>query len=225
MEPIIIIGTSHIARESVDRVRRTIEEKKPAVVAIELDMQRFYGLTHRVKRTRLSWYNLRRVGFKGYLFALIGSWVSQKLGRMVGVEPGDEMKEAIAAAKRVHAKIALIDQDIEITLARFSRFFTWRERLRLVGDIFRSIFFRKREIRRWGLASLDLSKVPPEELVVKLMGTMKHRYPSLYRVLVDERNKVMATALSHLHKQNPDEIIVAVVGAGHVEGIRALLAT
>jgi pheromone shutdown-related protein TraB len=224
MDSLIIVGTSHIAQESIDRVRKAIEESRPSVVAIELDMQRFYALTHKVKRTRLSLASLRKVGVKGFLFAVIGSYVSQKLGRMVGVEPGDEMKAAIAAARNAHAKIALIDQDIDITLARFSRFFTWRERFRLIGDIFRGIFWKKREIERWGLAELDLSKVPPEELVVKLMTHMRHRYPSLYRVLVDERNKVMAAALDHLQKQHPAQTIVAVVGAGHVEGIRAILA-
>ncbi len=220
---ITLIGTSHIARESIKKVTSTINESKPDIVAVELDPQRYYALMHEKKKTRLSLYNIGRIGFKGFLFAVIGSWVSNKLGRMVGVEPGDEMKAAIKAAKKNKIKIALIDQDIELTLSRFSRYFTWKERWRFIGDIFTGMFFRKGEMKKYGLEKFDLSKVPPEVVIEKLMGVMKKRYPSLYRVLVDERNRVMADRLKTMLMQNPAVKIVAVVGAGHINGIRDIL--
>ncbi len=221
MSNITIIGTSHIAKESIRKVRQEIQEQKPDVVAVELDMKRYYALTHAPKPQRFSFYNISRVGFKGYLFAVIGSWVSKKLGRMVGVEPGDEMKAAINTANKEKIKIALIDQDIEITLARFSRYLTWKERWRIAADIIKGMFFGKREMQRYGIDEFDLSKVPSEVLIGKMMDMMKDRYPSIYRVLVHERNVYMAGKLSEISAQGKS--VVAVVGAGHVQGIRELI--
>ena len=45
-----IIGTSHIARQSLQEVTATIEKEKPDIIALELDKRRFYALTHKVKR-------------------------------------------------------------------------------------------------------------------------------------------------------------------------------
>ncbi|MEZ4483778.1 MAG: TraB domain-containing protein [Syntrophotaleaceae bacterium] len=42
---IILIGTAHISRDSVDTVRRVIAEETPDSVCIELDHQRYRSLT------------------------------------------------------------------------------------------------------------------------------------------------------------------------------------
>ena len=47
---LILIGTSHIAKESLREVARVIEKEKPDIVAIELDRRRFYALTQKTKR-------------------------------------------------------------------------------------------------------------------------------------------------------------------------------
>ena len=79
-------------------------------------------------------------------------------------------------------------------------------------------------MKRLGIQEMDLTKVPPAELVKKLLLVVKVRYPGIYRVLVEERNAVMARNLSRLREREPEARILAVVGAGHVEGITALLA-
>ena len=144
MKNITIIGTSHIAKESVEAVKKYIEEKKTDIVAVELDKKRFYGLVKK-KKSRIRFSDLRRIGVKGYLFALIGAYVSKKLGEIVKSMPGDEMLAAIKPAKKNNMKIVLIDRDIEITLARFSRFLTWKEKWRFVVDLFNGLIFRKKE--------------------------------------------------------------------------------
>ena len=58
------------------------------------------------------------------------------------------------------------------------------------------------------------------------MDIMRKGYPNLYRVLVEERNEVMARNLAALMKNHPDKKILAIVGAGHeedvLEGVKAL---
>ena len=117
-----IIGTSHIAAQSIRDVTKTIEKELPEYVAIELDRRRFYGLTHPMKR-KLSLSDIRKIGVKGFLFNIAGAWIEKKLGKMVGVQPGTEMKTAVKLAKKHRLKLALIDQDIQITLNKLSAFF------------------------------------------------------------------------------------------------------
>src|SRR3989344_6827887 len=120
MSQFIIIGTSHIAQESVNKIKSTIERTKPQVVAVELDQMRLYGLINNQK-SKISLRDIRTIGFKGYLFALLGSYVQKKLGKLVGLAPGSDMLTAVKIAQKNNIPFALIDRIIEITLRRFSQ--------------------------------------------------------------------------------------------------------
>jgi pheromone shutdown-related protein TraB len=213
-----IIGTSHIARQSLEEIKTAFSQIKPGIVAVELDQRRLASLFSK-EQSRVGIADIMRIGVKGYVFALVGGWLQRKLGNIVGVTPGSEMKLAVELAKKENAKIALIDQDIEITLRKFSQRLSWREKFRFIGDIFRSVFFKKKALRELGIkdANLDLAKVPDKELVAKLIKQLEKRYPNVYDVLVKQRNKVMANNLHHIMQQYPSEKILAVVGAGHEE--------
>jgi pheromone shutdown-related protein TraB len=215
-----IIGTSHISRESIEAIAKFVEEKKPAIIAIELDKDRFYGIQQ--SKREAGFREIFQVGVKGYLFSLIGEYVERKLGEKVGVKPGQEMLTAIKLAKENNIKIALIDQDIRITLKRFSKFLSWKEKFRFVADIFKSIFFGKREMKKIGVETFDLTKVPEKKVIKKMISFVKKRYPNVYKVLIEERNVVMAKRLKWL-VENEKGIILAVVGAGHEEEILNLI--
>ncbi len=221
MQDIKIIGTSHVAAESVREIEQAFVEWKPDIVAVELDHNRLVALWEN-KRRRPS-LGMLRVGLSGFLFALIGSYVQRKIGSKVGMDPGAEMKRAVELAGQHGARIALIDQRVEKTLYRFSQVLSWRERLRIFIDIVRGVLFSKRELKRLGLENIDFTKVPGKEVIKKLLHMVKERYPNIYRVLVTERNVVMARKISHIRKIKPESKILIVVGAGHVEGLTALL--
>lgn len=215
MAKLKIIGTSHIAPESIKKVEKTILETKPDIVAIELDRKRLIALMSKQKQ-KIGFRDIKRVGFKGWLFAQIGAWAERKLGAKVGVTPGAEMLKAVAAAHQVNAKIALIDQDIEITLRKFSKALTWKEKFTFIGDIFKGVVLRK------GI-QFDLAKVPSQKVIDKLIEDVRKRYPSIYKVLVQERNEYMAMKLTQIVKHYKDAYVVAVVGAGHEKEIVQLL--
>lgn len=212
---LIIIGTSHIASESLDEVKKVIETEKPDIVALELDQKRLGALLSK-KRGKLKWADIKKIGIKGYLFSLIGAYVEKKLGSKVGVSPGSEMLSAFKLANTAKTKVALVDQDIEITLRRFSDTLTWREKWNFVADVFKGLIFRKPVI------DFDLSTVPSGKVINKLMKQVKKRYPNIYKVLVVERNKVMARNLAAIQFKYPESKIIAVVGAGHEEAILKL---
>jgi len=209
-----IIGTSHIAKQSIEEVKSAFKEIKPGIVALELDEKRFAALRYKKKR-KAGLRDILRIGLKGYLFSLIGGFVSRKLGKLVGVVPGSEMITAINLAKKNKTRVALIDQDIEITLKRFSRYFSWKEKFNFIADFFKGIFVRE--------ISFDLRKVPSEKVIERLIGKVKQRYPNVYKVLVYERNIIMARNLSKLMKEIPDKEILVIIGAGHEKDVLDLI--
>jgi len=217
-----IIGTSHISSQSIQEITKYVVEEKPEIIAVELDVQRAAALLQEEKR-KVSATDAFRIGLKGYFFAKIGQYVQQKLGKMVGVAPGADMKTALELARKHKLNVAFIDQPIQITLKKFSQSLSWKERGRFVADIFKGLFFKKKQMRELGLDQFDLDKVPEEKLLLKMMQQMKNRYPNVYRVLVDDRNNYMTKQLVKLMRANPEKKILAVVGAGHEEGIKKLL--
>jgi len=214
---LIIIGTSHISKDSIDKVKSVIEEAKPAIVAIELDKGRLHALLSNEKR-KISFNDVMDIGVKGLLFNIIGAWVEKKLGEYVGVKPGSEMKQAVISANKANAKIALIDQDVRITLRRLSFNITWKEKFRFAKDIIAGLVFRKQIIEPF-----DIAKVPSKEIIKKLIGKLKLDYPNVYKVLIKERNEVIAKNLYNLIKINKEDKIVAIIGAGHEEDVIRLI--
>ena len=206
-----IIGTSHIAKQSLEDVEKAIIEGKPGIVALELDRRRLYSLFKKPGKLRI--YDIKRVGIKGFVFALIGAWAEKKLGKLVGVAPGSEMKKAVRLAKKNKIKIALIDQDIEITLKRFSKSLTWKEKWNFFVDIMKAIFIRKEVIE------FDLTKVPNKKTIRKLVDKVKERYPNVYKVLIEERNYIMADNIKKIMDLYPDKKILGIIGAGHEDDI------
>lgn len=211
---LMLIGSSHIAKQSIEEIERAFEEFDPEVVCLELDPNRLQALFEKNPQ-RISWKDIRIVGWKGFLFARVGAWVEEKLGKGVGISPGAEMKRAAILAGRRDVPIALIDQDIAVTLRRFSKELTWQEKGRFLYDLIAGLFGKRLDF--------DLSKVPDDKMVDFLIDQVKGRYPSVYKVLIVERNQVMARRLAALMRTHEDKRILAIVGAGHKEGIIALL--
>jgi len=217
-----VVGTSHIAMQSMKEVEKTIEKIKPDIIAVELDRKRLYALVHGEKR-RIRLGDIRRIGIKGYLFNLIGAWIEKRLGKVVGVKPGSEMITALRLAKKYKLKIALVDQDIEVTLKKISKAIGPRFVFRLIWDLISSPFVGKRQLKKLGIKQIDLTKVPSKRVIRKLTKQVQKRYPNLYKVLVEERNEIIARNLGILMKKFPDKKVLAVIGAGHEEEVVALV--
>ena len=212
---LVFLGTSHIAKQSMNEVKKYIETEKPDIIALELDKKRLPALMQKQRKIELR--VIKRIGIKGFLFSLFGTWAEKKLGKLVGVAPGSEMRLAVRLAKKNNIGIALIDQDIEITLRRLSKELSWKEKWNFIADIFKSVFSGKKEI------DFDLRTVPEKRIIKRLVGKLKERYPNIYHVLIEERNAVIADNLKKLMDSNPDKKILAILGAGHVEDVLELI--
>lgn len=204
-----IIGTSHIAKHSAKEIEETFFEFQPDIIAVELDMRRLQSLRNPNNQS-LPLSLVQQIGLTGYIFASIGKAMQKKLGNIVKVEPGVDMLTAVKLAEQHHKQLKLVDQDVLVTMRHLSKKFTWKEKLRVVRDIFSS--GKKYNIR--------LDRVPDKKVIEQLIGMMKERYPSLYHVLIVERNIVMARNLDMIVRRNPGKKILLVIGAGHDEDLR-----
>lgn len=219
---IAIIGTSHVAQQSIKEIKGAFSSFKPEIVAVELDLQRAVALFE-VHKKEVSIFHMGKIGVKGYFFAKIGRYVQRKLGKTVGIVPGSDMKTALELAKEHKVQVAFIDQPLPITLQNFSKNLTWREKGRFVTDMLKGLVFPKKQMRELGLDALDLRKVPEKELVMRMMKTLQKRYPNVYKTLVEDRNKYMVKKIVQLLRLHPEKRILVVVGAGHKEGMEELL--
>ena len=209
---LIILGTSHIAVQSIKQVENIIEKRKPDIIALELDIKRFKAIL--AKKRKLSFKDIKKLGIKGFILNTLGAWAENKLGKTIGTKPGGEMKKAIDLAKKYKLKIALIDQNIQLTIKKLIKNITLKEKLRFFKDLLFGASISRKEFKK-----LDLKKVPKQAIIKKLINKVKKRYPNVYYILVEERNKVMAKNLNKLMLHYPDKDIFAIVGAGHEKGI------
>ena len=221
MAKLKIIGTSHIASQSVREIKKVFKDDAPDIVAVELDIRRAQAIFQPPQKPVLR--DVFRMGVMGYLFASVGGWLQRKFGAKVGVIPGEDMRTAIRESKRHAAKLFLIDRPMELTLAAISKRMSFWEKCKLAGfglmGIFApviGIFVRKKKM-------VDLRKVPSEDLITETIGKLKVKFPGLYSALISERNVYMARQMRKILAANPDKKVLVVVGAGHKDSLESSL--
>ena len=208
-----IIGTAHVSQNSVDEVRAAIFEDQPDVVAIELDRGRYQKLMNekngvveddQIHITKIIKEN--KVGV--FLVTTILSYMQNKIGEDVDIKPGAEMVGAIEAAEEVGCKIALIDRDINITLQRVLNSMTTWEKMKFIYGLLGSVFSSEEE-------EIDIEELKEQSNIEQAMEYFKEVSPGAYNALVKERDAYLAKGILGI----PEDRVIAVVGAGHKEGI------
>ncbi|NJE84838.1 conjugal transfer protein TraB [Thermococcus sp. CX2] len=207
-----LIGTMHVSPKSREEVIRTILSEKPHAVAIELDRTRFLAMS---QNRKVSLEDALRYGKRGLINYVLAK-VEEKLGEEFGMKPGEEMKAAISAAQTLGVPLYLIDEDINVTLAKIAAAPS-REKLLMALESL-SIFLP---------LNLGESSDPMADYRV-MMLQFKRRYPYLYHVLVEERNEIMARNLISIvdslrTRGVKKPKVIAVVGLGHKPGIEHIL--
>jgi len=208
---IILVGTAHISKESIKLVEETIEAEKPDVIGVELDKERLGQLLSGKKWQETNLVEIVKTG-KTYLFLLniLLSNIQKQLGANVGVQPGAEMLAALKKAQEKQLPVQLLDRDIKVTLKRAFGEMKLREKLRLGYSLLAGFFGYGEKV-----TPQMIEELKKEDLINKLMKELGKQMPSMKRVLVDERDSY----ISEMIRVSPGKKIVAVVGAGHLEGI------
>jgi pheromone shutdown-related protein TraB len=226
---ITLIGTAHVSRESINEVSRVIRETKPEVVCVELDQGRYNSISQKENWEKLDVAKVFREG-RGFLLIanLVLSGFQRRLGNELGVKPGEEMKTAVETAEELGIPHALCDREVQITLRRaWARCGLW-SKCKLLASLLSSAFTTEK------LSEAEIENLKNRSELDGMMSELAGYLPGVKETLIDERDRDLAakiwTAGSPPGPGNPASSAgekpfrqTAVVGAGHLPGLRAHL--
>lgn len=207
---VTIIGTAHISGDSVKEIDEVIDELSPDRICIELDESRFKTVS---ENRRWEDMNIIKVlkEKKGFLLLanLVLSSFQKRMGSDVGVNPGADMKEAVALSQTRNIPFSLIDREIQVTLQRAWRISSFWKKMKLLSALLGSAFTREK------ISDEDIENMKEKTALDGMMDELAEYLPSVKTVLIDERDFYLAAKIYEADGRN----LIAVVGAGHVPGI------
>ncbi len=210
---VLLIGTAHISQESVELVEKVIQQETPDCVCIELDEKRYQALTQKKKWQDLDLKQIvKNKQLSTLMINLLMASYQKKLGNQLGVQPGAELLTAANTAKDHGIPIALCDRDVRVTLRRAWKSTSFFKKGYLLATLFASLFDTTE------LSEEKLTELKQKDVLSELMSEMGNSLPDVKKVIIDERDLYLAEKI----KAAEGKRLVAVVGAGHVEGIMGL---
>lgn len=208
---IIIIGTAHVSQKSVDDVVKTIDLIQPDDVVIELCQARFEALENPDRWKNTNVYNIVKEGKSMLLLSnLLLSSFQKKIGEKLGVKPGAEMLIAIEKARECNANIVLGDRNVQTTLKRTWSGLGMLEKSKLMMTMVQSLFTKQ------DIDEAQLDQLKDKDTLTEVLKEIGKFYPSISDHLINERDLFLMNSI--IQSKGPK--VVAVVGAGHVPGIK-----
>lgn len=210
---VFLVGTAHVSPQSVRDTNETIEAIEPDTVCVELCEARYQNLENQDSWRKLDIFQVLREGKAALLLSsfLMHSF-QRRIAQRFGIEPGAEMRAAIAQARDRGARLELIDRDIQVSLKRTWASLGFWQRMKVMTQLTGSVFVGD------DLKEEDIEKLRDTANMTDLMSALAEALPSVKGALIDERDAYMAEKL----RQSAGPRTVAVVGAGHLPGITGL---
>jgi pheromone shutdown protein TraB len=197
---IVLVGVAHVIDVSKP-IGSLVEHYAPGAVGIELDPGRYRALQEGSPRGKVPLpYRLLAV-------------MQRRLADQFGGEVGAEMLAAVDAAKARGSQVLFIDMEAGRLFNSLVRQMPFKERVAMVLSSFGGLFMTRKRVEK------ELQEFQENE--ERYMETLGRSYPTVKRVLIDERNEHMARNI--LKAEGLYGSVLAVVGDGHVEGIRRII--
>jgi pheromone shutdown-related protein TraB len=208
---VILLGTAHVSRESAETAADVIRSEQPDTVCVELCPSRYQALRQqdRWKETDIIKVVKEKKAFLLLSNLMLASF-QKRVAAKLDIQPGQEMITAIETAEAVGARIHLADRDIRVTLSR-----TWRSmgiwsKIKLLAQLVVSLSDVD------DISEADIERMKQEDILESLLSEVEKSMPVVRRILIDERDRYLSRKI----REAPGKKIVAVVGAGHVPGIK-----
>ena len=212
-----LLGTAHVSRASAAAVAQEIESGDYDEIAIELCANRHRGMVDPDALERMDLFEVIRAGKVPMITAMLAmAAFQQRIAEQFGIEPGAEMRAAIDGAKAHDLKLHLIDRDIGTTLKRVYRNVPWYKRMYLFSGLFASIIVDDE------IPESEIEALKEGDLLESTFAQFADSAQQIYLPLIDERDQYMAAHLHDIAARGAKRVL-AVVGAGHLKGIRRYL--
>ena len=207
-ENLRLIGTAHVSSKSVETVKAQILEYSPDVIAVELCDSRLSNLREPETLDSEDLLKIIKEGKSAMILLQTALAVQQrKLGLSTGEKPGAELLAAVEGAEESQIPYETIDRDVVVTLKRAWRKMGIMEKWRVVNTL---LFDDEEE-------EVSIEEVLGDsDMMSKLMEEARGVAPNAGEVLIDERDTFLAARIQQIRGRGK---VLAVVGAGHLEGI------
>jgi pheromone shutdown-related protein TraB len=212
----ILIGTAHVSQGSIEEVRRIIGEERPDMVCVELDEGRYASMTQKENWEKLDVIKVFKEG-KGFLLManLVLSGFQRRMGNELGIKPGEEMKTALETAEELGIPHCLCDREIQVTLRRaWGRCGLW-SKCKLLASLLASAFTTEK------LSPAEIENLKTRSELDGMMRELAEYLPRVKETLIDERDRYLGVKI--WTNSAAAKRVVAVVGAGHLGGIKGRL--
>ena len=209
---VYLVGTAHLSQESVQDVRTTAEQVHPDAICIELCKARHQAMTQADTWSKMDIFKVIRQKKAAFLLAqLIMTSFYRRLGEKLHIQPGAEMLEGIRMAEQSKTELVLADRDIEITLKRVWGYLGFWSKLKLALQLVVSTLFTEK------IDTDMIEQLKKQDQLEAIMAEFAEQFPEIKRRLIDERDTYLAQKI----RTAPGQTIVAIIGAGHVDGIKS----
>jgi len=204
-----LVGTAHISSTSVALVRQQIEDWGPDLVAVELCESRKASLLEPEALENEDLLKILNDG-KSHMILLQSALAAEqrRMGVASGEKPGAELLAAIEAAEEAAIPVELIDRDVVITLRRAWSKMGLREKWRVMD----AFLWQEDDDDEASVEEL----LEDSDMLSNLMEEAREVAPGAGSVLIDERDAFIAGRLQQIRGKGK---VLAVVGAGHLNGI------
>jgi pheromone shutdown protein TraB len=205
---ITLIGTGHVFNLS-EALLNIFDEKQPDIICVELDKQRYNAMM--LKQNDPKKYQETSKD-QPVIYRLLARF-QDGMADEYGVQAGEEMLTAIKYAESYQLPLAFIYINAQALFSRMLKEMSFREKLRIMFSGFGGLFVSKKRVE----AELENIKENFDAYIKQI----SKKFPTIKRVLIDERNAFMVQHL--ILASEKYEKIITVVGDGHIPGISNLL--
>lgn len=200
---ITIVGTGHIFNLS-EQIAFIIKHIWPDAVLVELDEARFRAMTNPDAEVADAPKAYRKA-----------AEYQKRMAAEYETTSGAELITAVHAGNMIGADVLFIDKHAGNVMGRVWDEMPFAERMRYrMSNLRDTLFSRKQTIED----TLDEFSEDEE----RYMDDMRKRFPTLVRILIDERNEHMADRINTESRKYGNMVVV--IGDGHVEQVSKMLA-
>ncbi len=208
---ILLLGTAHISKESVQDIRDITENSNIDSIAVELDENRYKRITKHVNDfADLDIFTIiKKKKAMLFLSTIVLSAFQRRLGSQLDIAPGADMITAIEESKRLNIPCHLVDRAVDVTLKRAWSFSSFWDKQKIIVTIISMIFSKEK------VSEEELQNLKERSLHSQIMDELSKFMPKLKKVLVDERDEYLACKIFQIKNKH----VLVVLGAAHVPGV------
>lgn len=211
---VTMLGTAHVSKASADKVQELIATGEYDAVAVELCPSRHKSIVDPDAMARMDLFQVIKRGQASMVAAslALGAF-QQRMAEQFDIEPGAEMRVAIKDAQQAKLPVVLIDREIGTTLKRIYHNVPWWKRLNLFSGLIASVISKEK------VSAEEIERLKEGDVLESTFSQFAEDEKDLFNPLISERDEYMSARLIKECQENGYQHVLAVVGAGHMNGM------